>query len=101
MTVTVNRIDVRQFSTVLALLYAVVGIVLAVIVLGADLAGLNGQPGASLGAWVLVVFPAVNMVLGFAAGVLLAATYNLIAPRIGGIRVETSEVSESSGSSEP
>jgi|SRR5579864_920586 len=82
-------------GTLYALLGLIVGAVVALLALfGAALGSSMGSDhqgsifSAALGVGAIVIFPVVYGLVGFVAGLLIAALYNLVAGITGGVEIE-------------
>jgi hypothetical protein len=96
--VTIQRIHPGSLAKVLAVLYAILGVIGGVLfaAMGAMGFGLGSIPGAGglgmgvgFGIAAIVIFPICYAVLGFVGGWVVASLYNWIARSFGGIVLET------------
>ena len=92
-----KRIGFLSLGYALAILYALVGLFQGVLVtFAASQPSLAAQIDANtltvvnaVGGWVILVMPLVAAIIGFLAGIILAAIYNwVIAKLTGGIKIE-------------
>lgn len=84
------RVSPLQSAKVMAALYFVFSIPLALIMMLASMA--SPQPGPGL--FMLILMPVMYVVIGFLFTLLGAWVYNLVAARIGGFEFETAEVGD-------
>lgn len=90
---TIKRVGIRSVTRVFAALYAIIGAIIGAIWAAALLIGAAaGQSGwLALGALaVLIAAPVGYSLLGALGGALMAALYNLVADRFGGIEIDLS-----------
>lgn len=93
MVTRLRRVNPVQFALVTATLYAIIGLIFALLWLpfGAMMAAMPGSNmrmfGAGLGIAVIIVWPIVYFIISFIFGVITAALYNLVAGWTGGIEV--------------
>jgi apolipoprotein N-acyltransferase len=74
------RVSVHQNSKVLAVLYAVIGLLLSPLMWLASMAG--PQPGFPF--WAVIAFPVGYALFGYVFTALFAAIYNAVASQVGG-----------------
>lgn len=104
MVTRLRHIAVVQFAVVAAVLYALIGVLVGVIwalvlspimMAGVKTSGVSA-PGvaamAGLGFFAILVFPIMYGVIGFIAGLLYAALYNLAARWTGGFELTLDQV---------
>jgi hypothetical protein len=90
----VRRVGIFSVGKVMGVLYALMGLVIGGVfsllsLLGAAARGLDGGIAAGLfGAGAIVVVPLFYGAIGFIAGIIFAALYNMIGSTVGGIEVE-------------
>ncbi|MCL6475794.1 MAG: hypothetical protein K6U75_12165 [Firmicutes bacterium] len=84
----IKKIPWYPLALMLGAMYVVVGIVVGAIFLLVSVA--QGERLA-YGVLFLLISPIFYGALGFIGGAILAALYNLLAPRIGGIRLEVEQ----------
>lgn len=89
----IKKLDVFSVALIIGAIYAVLGLVFGIIfaVVGAAAFGFADVPGAFglfFGAAAIIVLPLFYGVLGFIFGAVFAFLYNVLAKRIGGIKVE-------------
>ena len=89
MVIKIEKVSMVPAAKVLAVLHAVVGLVLAVIVTIVSM--FRQEESAQMGAWSLLIFPVLNGGIGFLLGIFIVAVYNFIAQRFGGIEFEAKE----------
>ena len=95
-TKTIKKVPVVPFALMLALIEAILAFVVAIIyvaTMGAFIAKIPGvaeQAGiiAGLGIAALILFPVVTFILVFIVYAIFALLYNVLAPRVGGIKLE-------------
>ena len=95
--IQVKRLGVLSLGKVMGLLYALLGLLIGFIfscvsVIGsvAAISELGGEGlGFLFGIGSIIIFPIFYGVIGFVAGLLVAALYNLIARFVGGIEIYT------------
>lgn len=91
----IKRIDPRSLSRVLGVLYAILGLIAGVVFALVGLAGAgfgNAMPfgsGALFGVVGLVLWPLLYACIGWIGGWIVAALYNWVAGRFGGIVLDT------------
>ena len=93
----INRVDVLLLAKVMGLLYAVFGFIIGTIVSISFMLGINipqEQQAASMGFGIAsaIIFPVIYGGMGFVGGVITAFLYNLAAKNIGGLKVETEQL---------
>lgn len=93
MTQRISRVSVLQTSYVLAVVYAIIGLVATPFLWIASLV----DPSASLPIWMAAVIPVFYGVIGFFTTALMLAVYNLIASFTGGIEVTFEPRADSAG----
>lgn len=86
----IKRFGWLSVGLVFGAIYVIIGLIAGVIFFLLSL--VNPENTAIGGLAALVLFPVLYGVLGFIGGILVAALYNLVAPRVGGIRIETEPV---------
>ncbi|MBN2142421.1 hypothetical protein JW711_03755 [Candidatus Woesearchaeota archaeon] len=95
--VVIKRIGVMSFAKIEALLMAVMGLILGIIVavmqvVDPSIAVASGpDPLLSMGFWIVLLLPVQYAVMGFIAGLLGSVFYNLFSGWIGGIEIELEE----------
>ena len=91
--VNLQKISVMSLAKVFAVLHALIGLILGVIVTIGSMSGSENDGFWGLGPWSLLVFPIVNAGLGFLTGILLAWSYNIFSQWFGGIefKIEINE----------
>lgn len=91
----VKRVDVLSVAKVYTVIMAVVGLILSVLItlLGTAAGLIAGSlgPYAGLGVLSIVFLPITFALYGFIFGALGSILYNLVAGKIGGIKVEFDE----------
>lgn len=104
MIVRLRHFTVVQFALVVAVLYALIGILIGLgwwLILGPILMTASkaamGAPGglaglAGIGVFGVIVFPIMYGIFGFIAGLIYAALYNLVAGWTGGIEMRLEQV---------
>jgi len=104
---TIQSIPIMPFALMLACISAVIGFFLGLIyaiIFGAvftsipiptstpTVPGINlNWLGVILGVGAIIVVPIIMFIAGFIQGVIVAAVYNFLAPRIGGIKLRFKE----------
>jgi hypothetical protein len=100
---TIQYIPIMPFALMLACISAVIGLVVGIfyaLLFGALLSGLPtptttelnlGWLSAILGVGAVITMPIILFIIGLIQGVIYAAVYNFLAPRIGGIRLRFKE----------
>lgn len=83
----IKRIGWLSVGLVFGAMYLIIGLIAGVFLFLASLR--NPQEVAFGGLAALILSPLLYGVLGFIGGIIGAALYNLVAPRVGGIRIET------------
>ena len=92
----IKKLDVLSVALIVGALYAIMGFFMGLIfaliggafMASAASAGLPGAFGLFFGLAAIVFLPILYGVLGFIFGALTAFFYNILAPRIGGIKIE-------------
>ena len=101
MVTRLRHLSVVQFALVLAVLYALLGVlaglvwwlVISPIFIAGMKSGVGGATPsgfammAGLGVFAVIFFPIMYGIIGFIAGLIYAALYNLVASWIGGIEM--------------
>lgn len=88
----VKRIEPLSVAKILGILYAAIGLILGLFITLASLLGASGEAGVFgvvFGVAAIVLLPVFYGAMGFIVGGIIAWLYNLVAKRIGGIRIET------------
>lgn len=85
-TVEIGYIHPLQVGKVLALMYAVLGLIFAPLFMIGPI--MEGGAAAGIGIFVMLMMLVMYPVMGFIGGVISAVLYNFIARRIGGIRFD-------------
>lgn len=83
----IKRIGWLSVGLVFGAMYLIIGLIAGVFLFLVAL--LNPQEAAFGGLAALILSPLLYGVLGFIGGIIGAALYNLVAPLVGGIRIET------------
>lgn len=83
----ITRIGWLSVGLVFGAMYIVIGLVAGVVFFLLSL--VSPEHDAIDGIVALILSPVLYGVLGFVGGILVAALYNLVAPQVGGIRIET------------
>jgi hypothetical protein len=102
MKTTLKHISVLQAGKITGVLYACLGLIVIPFFLLASLAaraaggGHSVMPFAALGVGFAIFLPVIYGVMGFIAGVVSSALYNLIAGWVGGFEFEFESASETS-----
>jgi hypothetical protein len=104
---TIRSISPLPFGLMMGAISAVIafiaGIIFAAIWLPLVSVGLSTAstvvPGisgimAAMGVLMVIIFPIIGFIGGFVQGLIYAAVYNFLAPRIGGIRIRFQEASQ-------
>lgn len=86
------RIDMMSLAKIMCVLHAIVGVVIAIIFLIGASVSPNKEQGFSAALMMIVILPLLNAAIGFTTGCFLAWLYNILAGRLGGIKVETAEI---------
>ena len=89
----IKRLDVVSVATILGVLYAILGLIFGIIfaIVGTATMGIADLPsglGLFFGAGAIIFLPIFYGILGFIVGAIVAFFYNIIAGRIGGIKME-------------
>jgi hypothetical protein len=95
MKVTLKRIDPLTTAKLEALLMGIFGLIIGFVygIFGAAFGAIGGSAliGAGIGIAAIILLPIMYAVIGFLAGLIGAALYNLVAGWIGGIKMEFSD----------
>jgi hypothetical protein len=85
-----HRIGPRSAAKVIALLYALFGLIMGAFfsIAAVFRAEAGGGVGAAWGVAAVVIFPVLYAVLGFLATLLTAWLYNVVAAAVGGIELD-------------
>jgi hypothetical protein len=102
MVTRLRHVNPIQFALIVGLLYAIIGLIVAVCWLPfAAVVGSIGSSahyvGAGLGILALIVFPVGYFIATFIFGLITAALYNLIASWTGGFEVTLEQVAPAVG----
>ena len=106
MVTRLRHLSVVQFALVIAVLYALIGIliglawwlVLSPLMMAGMKSGMGGTtPGgfammSGLGVFAVIFFPIMYGIIGFIAGTIYAALYNVVAGWTGGIEMRLEQV---------
>ena len=85
----IRRIEPLRLANVLGAIYGVMFSFFALLILLTLLVVPVANPEALRNSWVLIViYPVLGVFMGWLGGLVLAAVYNRVASRLGGIRVE-------------
>lgn len=89
----IKKVDVLSMALILGAMYAIIGFIAGIFfaVIGGAAMGSAQIPsgfGIFFGVLAIVIMPILYGVLGFVFGALFAFIYNVLAGRIGGIKVE-------------
>ena len=91
-TVTLKRLDVMSVAKIYAVIMAVCGLIYGIIlaVVGAMLGSLAGSAAMATGFGLISIIgtPIMFGIIGFVAGAVGAFLYNVVAKRVGGIKLE-------------
>lgn len=103
---TIVRIPAMPFALMSGAISGVLGLLMGVLMSAfwaSILSMINSMPSYSrpslpgfsvfFGIWAIVFFPITMFVAGLVQGLIMAAVYNFLAPRIGGIRLQFKEES--------
>jgi hypothetical protein len=100
---TIQSIPVMPFALMFACISAVIGLIIGIFyagVFGAIFAMVPSAPGINLGVLgilfgvgAVIIMPILGFIGGLIEGLIVAALYNFLAPRIGGIKVRFKEES--------
>jgi hypothetical protein len=94
----IRRFGVLSVGLLLAVIYALLGLIFGAIVSLIALAGAGpsrqGPDAIFFGAGAVLITPILYGIMGFIGGVIAAGLYNLVARITGGIEVETSRSQE-------
>ena len=90
------RITPLRAGVVLAILYGILGLIVAVIMapimfLASAFGGKAAFPAAFGGIFTIIIMPVLYAVFGFIGGIISAALYNLVAKWTGGLEFELSD----------
>jgi hypothetical protein len=97
---TLQRIDVLSAAKMMAVVYACVGLLGGILfafislvmgVVGRGQMGGGFMFGAVFGVLAVILMPVFYGLMGFVGGALMAFVYNVLAPRIGGVRFELTD----------
>jgi hypothetical protein len=91
-----KAIDVMSMATVSAVIAAIWGFVAGVLMaLGMGMAssfgamaGMEAVPMYGFGAAAIVIFPIIYAIVGFVAGAITAFIYNIVAQKVGGVKLD-------------
>ncbi len=88
-----KKVDVLSVALICGCLYAILGFFMGIIfaLVGAAFMGLAQVPsgfGLFFGAAAIIFLPILYGILGFVFGAIFAFLYNVVAGRIGGIKIE-------------
>ena len=90
----IGVLSLAKILGVLGIVYGLIsGILMSVILARAgSIPGLSEQLGvvSQWGYWSILIFPIINGIGYFIAGIIIAWLYNLVASRVGGIKLELS-----------
>ncbi|HLX06251.1 MAG TPA: hypothetical protein VKY89_00160 [Thermoanaerobaculia bacterium] len=101
-TSVIRRLGILSVAKLQGALYALIGLIVGGVfalfsLFGAALGGAfssgshgNSIFGAAFGLGAIILFPILYGLLGFVAGLLVAALYNLVAGVVGGVEIELS-----------
>lgn len=89
----IKRLDVLSVALILGALYAILGFIMGLffaLIGGAfrTTADIPGAFGLFFGVAAIVLFPILYGVIGFVFGAIVSFLYNILAARIGGIKIE-------------
>ncbi len=84
----IKKIPWYPLALILGAMYVVIGLIAGAFFL---LATLTQGEGIVAGVLYFLISPILYGVIGFVGGAILAALYNLLAPRIGGIHLEVEQ----------
>lgn len=88
----IKKIDLMSLAKILALIYAIIGFlaaILAVVAMYLDpLIATSIMPISTFGPIIIVLVPIIYAIVGFIIGAIIAILYNIIASKIGGIKIE-------------
>ena len=96
--VEITKIGVMPFAKMLAAIYVGIGLLIGLFVAVLALFGaalpssgtsFPGLFGLMFGVGAVIFFPIMYGIMGLVIGALMALLYNFIAPKIGGIKLET------------
>jgi|TARA_Y100000310_G_scaffold108411_1_gene106833 hypothetical protein len=91
---TIKKINALSLAKVMGLIYAFFGAILGAVLTLFSLMGIAysqadlGVVGIWIGTAGIIIVPVVYGIIGFIFGLLIAALYNLVARRIGGLEIE-------------
>ncbi len=87
-----KKVSLLSVANVLGMMGVVWGLVIAIlaIALGGLITSVLPGAGAAVGVGIIsiIVFPLTYGIVGFVAGVICALLYNIVAKRIGGIKID-------------
>lgn len=86
----IKRFGWLSVGLVFGAMYLIIGVIGGVILFLASLVAPQQTPFGGIAA--LILLPVLYGAIGFIAGIIVAAIYNLVAPLVGGIRIETEHV---------
>jgi hypothetical protein len=100
---TIQSIPIMPFALMFACISAVIGLIIGIFyaaVFGAMFAAIPSTTGINMGALsilfgvgAIVIMPILGFIGGLIEGLIVAALYNFLAPRIGGVKVRFKEES--------
>ena len=100
---TIQAIPILPFALMMACISAVIGLIIGIfyaVTFGAIFAAISSAVpgeidltgfGILFGAAAIIIWPIVMFVIGLVEGVIVAAIYNFLAPRIGGVKLRFKE----------
>lgn len=83
----ITRVSPMSAAQVLALLYAIVGLIAAVFLGFANVMGVRGD--FNMG--VIAIIPVAYGIGGFLGGLMMSALYNVVASTVGGIEIDLAD----------
>ena len=87
-----KRIGAISLANTLALIYIVLGLIWAIVtIIAMNVTAITipvDPTVASLGYWIILVFPIVYAIVGWIMGAVIALLYNLVAKKTGGIALD-------------
>jgi hypothetical protein len=92
MKLKLKEIPVLPCAKMSCALYTLIGVIVGIILTIVSLATDDDQLTMGLGIWAILVYPLINMVMGFAMGSFIAWFYNLLSKFFGGIECEFEDV---------